>query len=177
MKFIVLAVIILGICLFIKIQNHKKQLAEQQVAELRKQQVKQRAEEINVQIAELDKNIDEILHTRWKDGDGNREKIRELNKQIDVLEKERYELTGQPTRKEKRAGLGILSTEQWNKKHGIVTEQKQKTEQPVPKKSANNKMPWFAVGMAANELKHKNAELKRQNKELKKAIDKINKTK
>lgn len=157
--------------------NRKKQVAKQKELELQNKKNDQRVDEINAQISELNKNIHKMIYGKWTDGDGKREQIRALNKQIYALEKERYELTGQPTSRDISAGLGSVSTEVWNKKHGIVTEKKQKTEQPAPQKSAKNKIPWFAVGMAATEMKHKNAELKRQNKELQKAIEKINKTK
>lgn len=105
-------------------------------------------------------------------------KIRVLQKQIDVFEKERCELIGQPTSIDCRPGFAKDAKERWNRKHGIVTEQKQAvSKSSVPTKSNTDKIPWGTVGMATNELKNKNAELKRQNKELQKAIDKINKTK
>ena len=71
----------------------------------------------------------------------NQEKRREYHERADALEKELYDLTGQPTSIMISAGIANIAREDWNKKHNV---------QPsAPKVEKKPDVPPELIGMSA----------------------------
>lgn len=115
----------------------------------------QRLKDINDRIDELNRLELEIYKSYNMSSipKEEHEKIDCYKKEIEELEKERYDLTGQPTSTQLKIGIGNDMRDLWKRKHGIPTQKeisKQQEEQAAKKNT--HKIPWFAVGMAIGAL-------------------------
>lgn len=101
----------------------------------------------------------------------NQEKRHEYNKRAEALEKELYELTGQPTSFMVSSGIAGTMREAWNKKHNV--------QPPTPKVEKKPEVPPELIGMSAalltNAIAEKDRKEREHQKEIKELKDEIRK--
>lgn len=101
----------------------------------------------------------------------NQEKICEYHERAEALEKELYDLTGQPTSSMFRLGIANVMREDWNKKHNV--------QPPAPKAEKKTEIDPVIAGMSAalltNAIAEKDRKEREHQKEIKELKDEIRK--
>ncbi len=101
----------------------------------------------------------------------NQEKICEYHERAEALEKELYDLTGQPTSSMFRLGIANVMREDWNKKHNV--------QPPAPKVEKKPEVDPVLAGVSAalltNAIAEKDRKEREHQKEIKELKDEIKK--
>lgn len=154
-----------------QVQRYKKK----KEAVERQCRINKEVNDINAKIKDLEKLIWQSFGQVSANADS--QQYEKLRKQVDELENQRYQLTGEPTTKHIALGVSDIAKENWQRKHGIVVKKDREPSAKYKNTEKQRNVPWFAVGVALSEAKHTQDKLRKQNRELKKAIEKINKMK
>lgn len=168
--------IFLIVCFFVthnaKIENERKRKieAERKAAEqARLDKAKQLEDEIS-QLQSLAYELSRNYNTPSSSEEENR-KYRECKDRIIELEKELYELTGQPTSFMVSSGIAGTMREAWNKKHTVQS--------PAPKAEKKPKVDPVLAGVSAalltNAIAEKDRKEREHQKEIKELKDEIRK--
>lgn len=155
-----------------KIENEKRKKLEEErrVAE---QERPDRAKQLEDEISRLQSLVIELsrnYNTPSSSEEENR-KYRECKDRIIELEKELYELTGQPTSFMVSSGIAGTMREAWNKKHNVQS--------PAPKAEKKPKVDPVLAGVSAalltNAIAEKDRKEREHQKEIKELKDEIRK--
>lgn len=171
-----IAAVISIFCFFMahktKIENERKRKieAERKAAEqARLDKAKQLEDEIS-QLQSLAYELSRNYNTPSSSEEENR-KYREYKDRIIELEKELYELTGQPTSYMVSSGIAGTMREAWNKKHNVQS--------PAPKAEKKPKVDPVLAGVSAalltNAIAEKDRKEREHQKEIKELKDEIRK--
>lgn len=167
MLVVIVLLIIFAIVIFFAIGTKTEQ--RNKIQQKEENCIFQRLKDINDRIDELNRLELEIYKSYNMSSipKEEHEKIDCYKKEVQELEKERYDLTGQPTSTQLKIGIGNDMRDLWKRKHGIPTQKeisKQQEEQAAKKNT--HKIPWFAVGMAIGALNNAQTEQKKREREL-----------
>ena len=168
--------IFLIVCLFVahntKVENERKKKLEEErraAEQARLDRAKQLKDEIS-QLQSLAYELSRNYNTPSSSEEENR-KYRECKDRIIELEKELYELTGQPTSFMVSSGIAGTMREAWNKKHNVQS--------PAPKVEKKPEVDPVLAGVSAalltNAIAEKDRKEREHQKEIKELKDEIRK--